>query len=335
MTSRPLSVEVLRGTLVESRHRVDAVVCTAEGRLVRTWGDADRVVVPRSAVKPVQALPLIESGAAECLAVSDEELAIACASHGGQPAHVTVVERWLARAGLSEADLACGAHWPLHLPATHTLLRAGAPESSPLLNNCSGKHALMLATAVALGEPTRGYEATEHPVQRRVAAAIGALSGCPDAALGWAVDGCNLPAVALPLSALALAAARLADPAAFGAERRRAIERIRTAMTAHPFLVAGDDRLCTTLMVATAGRVLVKTGAEGVFLAVIPTSGIGVALKVADGATRAAEVALMHTLQVLGALDGVEDETLKRYREMRLLNWNQRPVGAVRVRSSG
>ena len=206
-------VECTRGPAVESRHLVDVAVVDSSGRLVQGWGETESVVYPRSAIKSVQVLPLIETGAAERHAVTDEEIALACSSHNGQAAHVEVVRGWLARAGLGEDDLECGPHLPYHTPSAHACVRAG--ESGLAVHNmCSGKHAAFLVTARALGEPTQGYIARNHPVQQRVSAAIAALSGHDLARAPWAIDGCSIPTIGLPLSALARAAANIADPPA-------------------------------------------------------------------------------------------------------------------------
>ena len=202
-----LVVEVTRGAIVESRHLVSAAVADAGGELVAAWGEVEGPVFARSAVKPIQALPLLESGAAEALAVSDAELALACASHGGEPLHVAALRDWLARLGLAETDLECGAHPPLHEPSAEALVRSGTAPSA-LHNNCSRKHAAMLATARHLGEETRGYIRSAHPVQRRVAACLADMSGCDLERAPEASDGCGIPTFALPLSGLARAMAR-------------------------------------------------------------------------------------------------------------------------------
>ena len=187
----PLVVECTRGPAVESRHLVDAAVVDPTGRLVQGWGETDAVIYPRSAIKSVQVLPLLESGAAEHYAVTDEEIALACSSHNGQPGHVEVVRNWLARAGLGENDLECGPHLPYHTPTAHACVRAG--EAGRAVHNmCSGKHSAFLVTAQALGEPTLGYIAREHPAQQRVSAAIADLTGCDLERAPWAIDGCSI-----------------------------------------------------------------------------------------------------------------------------------------------
>jgi L-asparaginase II len=287
----PLVVEATRGLLVESRHLVDAAVLDASGGVAQAHGAIDAPVYPRSACKPLQALPLVESGAADAFGLSPKELALACASHNGEPVHVEGVLAWLGRLGLSDDDLECGAHLPRQEPVLAEFVRSGA-KLRQAHNNCSGKHAGMLATAVHLGEPTKGYIGREHPVQRRVAAAMGELCDCRLDDFG--IDGCGIPTFALPLRNLALGMARLAD--------RPAGRRIVDAMIAEPYMVAGRGRACTELMQAGKGAVALKTGAEGVYMATLPERGLGLALKARDGAGRAAEMALAKLLAKLGAL---------------------------------
>lgn len=322
MGAAPVAVEVWRGGRVESRHRVRACVADATGSTVLGLGDLDEPVFPRSAVKPFQALALVESGAADAFDVGEAELALACASHGGEPAHTAAVAGWLARLGLDEADLACGPHPPLHAAAAAALLRSGAAPRR-VHNNCSGKHTGMLAAALQLGVSARGYERSGHPVQRHVAEAMAELAGVGHLPPPG-IDGCGLPNHPLPLRALARAAARLADPAGLAPRRCAALERIARAMTAEPFMVAGTGRLCTALMQAEPDLVA-KTGAEGVYLAASRRLGLGVALKAEDGATRAAEVALLAVLRHLG----IPGDGLERFREPTLRNFAGDVVGRV------
>jgi L-asparaginase II len=327
MAATPVAVEVWRGERVESRHRVRLCVADSDGRILLALGDVDEPVYPRSAVKPFQALALVESGAADAFAVDDSELALACASHGGEPEHVALAAGWLARLGLDEADLACGAHPPLHQASAAALLRAGVPPCR-LHNNCSGKHTGMLAAALRLGAPTRGYELPGHDVQRHCAEAIAALAGLerlPEPG----TDGCSLPNHPLPLHGLARAAAQLADPARQAPLRATALRRIGAAMRAKPHMVAGTGRCCTALM-AMVPDVIAKTGAEGAYLAALPGHGLGIALKAEDGATRAAETALLAVLAHLGALGEELPEGLRRFGAPRLRNAAGSVVGHVR-----
>src|SRR3954447_18573982 len=205
--SNPVLVEVVRGALVESRHRGAVAVVDAGGATVLALGDVARPVYPRSAVKALQALPFVESGAADKYGFGDQEIALACASHGGEPGHVEVASRMLARAGLDSGALECGAHWPSHQPSTQVLARSGAAPSA-LHNNCSGKHSGFLCVACAAGVDHRGYVAATHPVQREVRAALEDLTGVRLSEDRCAIDGCSIPSWAVPLSALAYGFAR-------------------------------------------------------------------------------------------------------------------------------
>jgi L-asparaginase II len=324
----PVGVEVRRGDRVESRHRVLLAVVDTAGGLRLAVGDPGTAVFPRSAVKPIQAIPLVESGAADALRLDARELALACASHGGEPGHVGTVGAWFARLGLGVDHLACGAHLPSHTATAAALQRAGEAPSRAH-NNCSGKHAGMLTTAVHLGEPPEGYETPEHPVQRRIRAVLEAMAGetLPEPP---GIDGCGIPAWTMSLEGLALTAARFADPTELAPERRAAIHRLAAAMRAEPWFVAGTGRLGTALMQA-APTVLAKTGAEGVFWAALPESGLGLALKVEDGAARAAEPALVATLHALGALDDRATAALAGFARPTVHNHAGAVVGDIRV----
>src|ERR1043165_8812976 len=218
--SNPVLVEAVRGALTESLHRGAVAVVDADGASVLALGDAARPVYPRSAVKPIQALPLIESGAAEKYSFGDPEIALACASHGGEPAHVEVASRMLARAGLDSGALECGAHWPSHQPSSHALARtAGAP--SALHNNCSGKHAGFLCVACATGVDHHGYVMAEHFVQQEVRSALESLTDVGLSANQCGVDGCSIPTYAVPLTALAQAFAKFGTGQGLSAERAK------------------------------------------------------------------------------------------------------------------
>ncbi len=325
----PLAVEVVRGDTVESRHRAACAVTDASGRLVHAWGDVERPIYPRSAIKSIQALAIVETGAADRFGLGDAELALACASHGGEPMHTAVVEPWLARLGLGVGDLECGIHPPSHAASAEALFRAGITPSA-MHNNCSGKHSGMLTTAVHMGEPTKGYVAADHPVQRRIAGVIGEMAGVDMTGAPCATDGCSIPTYAIPLSGLATAMARLGDPSGLAPERAAAAGRIRAAVAAHPEMVAGTGRFCTALNAAAGARIFAKTGAEGVYAVALPESGLGIAIKVADGAGRAAEVALCAVLRRLGVLDDALEAAIADFAVKPLINHAGRRVGEVR-----
>ena len=295
----PIGVLVLRGARVESWHRVSYAVAERAGRVRHAAGAIDRRIFPRSAVKPLQALALLESGAGRRFGVSEAELALACASHSGEPCHVAAVTGWLARLGLDPSALACGAHAPSHAPSAEQL-RAAGQIPTPVHNNCSGKHVGMLTLARHLAAPLAGYHCPEHPVQRQIATTLAEMVGL-GALPAPAIDGCGVPTYPMSLAQLAGAFARLGDPHGLDTVRRAACEQIRGAISAHPKLVAGSGRPCTAIMTAAPG-LIVKTGAEGVYAAALAGSGIGLALKVEDGASRAAPVALLALLEALGGL---------------------------------
>src|SRR5947209_3343038 len=253
--SNPVLVEVLRGGLTESRHRGAVAVVDADGATVLALGDVARPVYPRSAVKPLQALPLIESGAADRFGFGDEEIALACASHGGEPAHVEVASRMLARAGRDAASLECGAHWPSYQPATQALARTGGAPSA-LHNNCSGKHSGFLCVACAAGVDHHGYVAAKHLVQREVRAALEDLTGIALSEDRCGIDGCAIPSWAVPLSALGYAFARYGTGRGLGSARAKAAARLRSACAAQPYYVAGTGRFCTETMTHFGPRVL-------------------------------------------------------------------------------
>jgi len=302
----PILVEVTRGDTVESVHRGAVVVTDADGKVVMSWGDVDAATCPRSSIKPMQTLPLIETGDAEAFKLSEEELSLACASHGGEPEHVTRVAAWLARAGFSVDDLECGAHPPSTASANEALVREGA-RPCPLHNNCSGKHTGFLCLATHLKAPTKGYVEADHPVQRAGLGALADLAGIDLARAPVVRDGCNAPNIFLPLKNLATAWARFGAPDKLAADRAKALNRIRAAMKSHPFLFSGTDRACLTLTKALKGGGVAKTGAEAVFAACIPEQGLGIVLKIDDGATRAAQVAITAILKKLGALNDTAD----------------------------
>lgn len=284
----PVVVEVLRGDRVESRHRGAVAVIDGTGAVVLELGDVERPVYPRSAVKVIQALPLVESGAADAYRFGDRELALACASHRGEPDHVATAADMLARAGLDKDALECGAHWPGNHSAMVELARAGAVPN-PLHNNCSGKHAGFLCTCRHLGVDHRGYVGADHPEQAMVREAMESVTGAEHSADNRAIDGCSIPTYAVPLRSLALGFARMASGNGLSQDRAQAVRRLFTACMTEPFMVAGTGKADTEIMRAGKGRIFVKTGAEGVHCAALPEFGYGIAVKCDDGAERAAD----------------------------------------------
>jgi L-asparaginase II len=325
----PVVVEVTRGDMVESVHRAAIAVVAADGAVELSCGDIEHPVYPRSAIKPLQALPLLETGAADAFGLSDVEIALACASHSAEPRHVAAVAAWLKRIGCNQEDLECGGHAPMDAAAANALT-AGGVRPSALHNNCSGKHTGFLSGARHMGEPTAGYIGYDHPVQRRVRAALAEMCGVDVAQAPVGIDGCGIPQYGMPLRAIALGMARLAAPGRLLPARKAAIERVRRAMAAEPFLVAGTDRFDTAVMTATEGKILVKGGAEGVYAAILPDRRLGVALKIDDGAKRAAEAAAGHVLRRLGAIPEAAATRLASYLRPNVHNVVGRLVGEVR-----
>lgn len=307
--SNPVLINTLRGEVIENRHRGRIAVCDPRGRLLHAWGDVDALVYPRSAIKALQAIPLVESGAADHFELSDAELALACSSHNAETLHTETVQHWLTRLDLQEDALECGAHAPLHEKTAQSLTRKQL-EPGRIHNNCSGKHTGMLTTCRFYGEQTRGYIEREHPAQQRWFKALGEMSDVDMQQLPWSRDGCGIPVIAMPLRAIANAFARVAAADDLAATRSAAIERISSAIAANPFMVAGSGRLCTEIMELTGRRVLVKTGADGVYTAAVQEQGLGIAIKIDDGTGAAAEVALLAVLTRLGALHASELEQL-------------------------
>src|SRR5258705_7203239 len=271
--ANPVLVEVLRGAVVESRHRGAVAVVDADGAAAFACGDVDRPVFPRSSVKALQALRLIESGAADRYGLTEHELALACASHGGEPGHVATAQLMLTRIGLDASALRCGAHPPMYGPSVAALYRAGE-EPSALHNNCSGKHSGFLCLACMLGADPRGYIEPDHPVQREIKAVIESITGAaiPDERRG--IDGCSVPTWAVPLKHLALGFARFGTGHGLAPERAKAAARLRAACAAHPWYVAGTGRFCTEVMQRLGARALVKVGAQGVYSGAPPEGGL-------------------------------------------------------------
>ncbi len=295
--------EVWRGDFLESLHLGHAVIARASGEIVETHGNPDQVILPRSSAKMIQALPLVESGAADAAGLTSEHLALASASHNGAAIHTGRVSAWLASLGLSDDDFRCGPQMPDDRAASRALI---CSDQSPcqMHNNCSGKHSGFLTLSRHLGAGPE-YVDPDHPVQKAVLAAFEDVTG--QTSPGFGIDGCSAPNFATGLSGFAHAMAKYAAAAKAGPDsggvRERAMARLVDAMTRHPELVAGEGRACTLLMRAMEGKVAVKTGAEGVFIAIIPQLELGIAVKAADGATRAAEAAITALLIRLGMLD--------------------------------
>jgi L-asparaginase II len=320
-----LIAEVTRGDHVESRHTGSFVVCDDAGSVVLSGGEHERAIFPRSAIKALQAFPLVASGAADRLGFTAQDLALACASHSGTAAHAGVARGMLAKAGRDETCLECGAHWPSDQAASRALAASGRAPNA-LHNNCSGKHAGFIGYCTAAGIDTEGYVAPDHPAMRAVTRAIFETTGARLAAENRATDGCSIPAFLMPMAAIATGFARFGTRRFLPAEFAAACDVLRQAAAAHPVMIAGEGRFDTEVMSALGGAVFVKTGAEGVHAGAIPSLGLGFALKADDGAGRAAD-ALAAAL-LLHFLPGAA--VLAQWARRKLINWNGLVVGEVR-----
>jgi L-asparaginase II len=330
----PSTIDVFRGDLIESRHQVSIAVMRADGTVFGSSGDPDLVAFCRSCAKPFQAIGMVEGGAADAYGFGADALALACASHNAEERHVTLARSMLAASGADESDLVCGPHSSLNDDVAKAMAARGETPTRAH-NNCSGKHAGMIAFARHHGWGSEGYAQPAHAVQRRCLAEVARWAGLPEASVPHATDGCGVPSFALPLRSMALAWARLGAAAdgdalpGIAPETRRAAARLVTAMRAHPFLVAGTARLDTELLAACQGRIVPKVGAEGVYCAALPDLRLGLALKVEDGATRCLGPALLGLLDILapGVLPALES-----HRRPPILNTLGKAVGRIEPR---
>jgi len=319
-------VEVVRGGLVEARHPVHAVVTDTGGRILAAVGEPELRTSYRSAAKPFQALPLAEEGVVDTLGITDAEVALCCASHQGEPAHVEGARSILAKAGLDESALRCGPHLPFAESEARAMVASGE-QPRPIHNNCSGKHAGMAAFAVAMGWSPEHYHHLEHPVQQRMLGEVVRWSGLAPEQIDIGVDGCGVPCFGLSLRDMAASFARLTAAADAG----EPASRIVAAMTGHPFMVAGTGRVCTDVMTQTEGRAFLKLGAEGLYCGGLPGRQWGFAVKIGDGARRAVDVAVIRVLECLGALDEDQVEALKHHGRPSFTNTRGEIVGEIRA----
>ena len=325
----PVTVEVSRGGIVESQHRGSLAIVDRSGKVQGAWGDIKQPVYPRSANKALQALAMMESGAAEKFGFSDAEIALACSSHGGEEMHTLGAASMLAKAGLSVDDLECGTHWPTH---EDTLLKMAAKSEAPsdLHNNCSGKHSGMLAAALMMKAPTKGYIKQTHPLQQRVLGIIETMCGVDLSNAPVGIDGCSIPTFGVPLENLAYGFARFIAPDDLPDARADACRHIAKAVFAHPEMVAGTGRYCTEMMQIMGSRVFLKTGAEGVYIAALPDYGLGVALKCDDGASRAAEMMMTAALHHIGVFEADDMAKIQRFLKVPLKNRAALEIGDIR-----
>ena len=326
----PVLVEVTRGQHTESIHRGAFVVVDSLDRVVLEVGDTLRHIYPRSAVKPLQAIALVESGAADQLGLSDGEIALACGSHTGEPFHVDAAKSMLLKAGLDASCLECGSHWPLGEAAGRALAASGESPTA-LHNNCSGKHAGFICLACFRGHDVTGYTRADHPTMREVTAILTEFTGAVLDEENMGIDGCTIPTYAIPLRACALGFARLATGEGLSPVRKAAAARIRAAMANHPEMVTGPGQFESRLMAVASGRVVCKGGAEGVFCAALPDAGLGVAIKIDDGAGRAAEIVMAAVLQLIhGSLPAAHGSEIGGLATRAILNRANAVVGQIR-----
>ena len=330
MDANPILAETVRGNWVENRFRGAYAVVDASGRVIASAGDIERAIFPRSAIKSMQALPIFARHAEEKFHHTNEELALACASHHGEDDHVATASGLLSRLGLSFADLECGAHAPTN-PAARDALRAAGAEPSALHNNCSGKHSGMLSVALAMGVPTAGYVGREHAVQKAVRAAVEAVIGQELTEDKCGTDGCSIPTFAAPLRAFAYGFARMATGKGLSPELGLAARRLFDAATAHPHLVAGTGHADTLIMAAFKGRLMQKIGAEGVQCGAIRDKGWGYAIKCDDGNPAASQAMLAGLLLKFAEPDAEQKAVLEKFAGQVIKSVRGADVGVLRT----
>ena len=330
MTANPVLAELIRNNWVENRHRGAFCVLDASGEVIVSTGDIERAIFPRSAIKSLQALALFKSGAVEKFGLDDKSIALASASHLGEPAHIEGVRVTLQKIGCSEADFECGIHPPSCRTARNNLRNSGI-EPSAIHNNCSGKHSGMLAVARALDVPVKGYSELDHPVQKLVRACIEELIGQDLTPDRCGTDGCSIPTWAAPMKAFAYGFARAASGEGLDPETARGARAIINAAMANPFLVGGTDAFDSDAMDVFAGKLMSKGGAEGVYCGSLPELGLGYALKCDDGNMLAAETMVSNLLIGVAQPDEKQREFLQERQQKTLKNWRKIKVATMRA----
>lgn len=332
------ALEVLRGGIVESIHSAVVAVVDSDGKLIASWGSPEICLFMRSSAKPFQVLPLLEAGGVEDFGFTLREIAVMCASHIGTDDHVNTVLSLQQKVGVSEENLLCGTHQPLHAETANRLKEQGIQPTANR-HNCSGKHTGMLALATLIGAPIKNYVDLDHPVQQLIFETLHRICDLEEGEISTGMDGCSVPTYALPLRAAALAFARLADPNGLPAGKAEACRKVWRAMTAHPDMVAGPGRFDTALMEAAEGVILTKGGAEGYQgISIAPgvcyegSPAFGVALKIADGggAGRARSIVALKVLKDLGVLSAHHMEQLSEFGPRKQTNWREITVGELR-----
>lgn len=325
-----LEVHVTRGPLTESIHFVDAVVLDSDGNLLESYGPIKELMYPRSAIKMMQALAYLESGVDQKLSLTDQQVAISCASHYGDLKHIEVVQNWLQKIGFGEDHLICGSHYPIDEEAKNALVCAHK-KPGRIHNNCSGKHTGMLSFLWQLKLSPSHYGNWDHPLQVQLRKILSELTGLDHNKTPWGVDGCGIPTYAMTLESLARGLTAFLRPEKQNSERAYAIQRIKKSIAQEPHYIAGKDAFCTDVISTSQGRALVKVGAEGIYAAILSEKGVVFALKAKDGAFRACEVATGYLLKKWGGLSDSEFNSLSKHTMPTLKNWAGQEVGKVVV----
>ncbi|MBO9668745.1 MAG: asparaginase [Bdellovibrio sp.] len=329
ISKQPLVVEVLRGPAVESVHQVMIAVVNESGQLLHAWGNPQYPTFPRSAIKMLQALPLIESGAADKFQLDEKQIALACASHRGEKDHLSALSQWAEKIQVKESSYVCGAHLPYNEASAHDFIRRNQ-SPTPLCNNCAGKHSGILTTCLHLGEDIKGYENYEHSAQKRLRKILTETMRIDHSKAPHGVDGCGIPTYAVPLQAIATGMSVFVNSKETPA-RKTACDRILKAIRNNPFYIAGSDDFATAVIEKTQGRAIIKGGAEGVFAGVLPDKKVAFAIKVADGAGRAAQIATVQLLLQLGGMTIDEAKALSKFTMPQITNWKGDVVGQLRI----
>lgn len=327
VNTQRLNVQVKRGAMIESRHEVSLIVSDLKGQCPIALGDPEARVMPRSAIKPIQALVMAESGAIDAYGLDTRHISFACASHNAEDRHLELARDWLQRLGLEDGDFECGAHAPLHPLAG--MPRYGIEAPGRLANNCSGKHLGFLSACLQKGWPIKGYVKASHAMQQAALGVCEQVFACDLGNAPMGIDGCGIPTLGMPLGHLALGMARFGLPQDLPSARADACETIAKAVWDQPFYIAGTDRCCTAVNAQMTGRVLAKVGAEGVYCAALPEMGLGLALKASDGSKRAAETALLWALDHLGVLTMQDRSALATYHAPLIFNSLGQEVGQL------
>lgn len=328
-SKQPIIVEVLRGHAVESVHQVMVAVVNEGGSLLHSWGNAQYLTFPRSAIKMLQALPLIESGAADRFQLEEKHIALACASHRGEKEHLEALSQWLEIAKIHESTYVCGPHLPYNEASAHDFIRRGQ-KPTVLCNNCAGKHAGIISTCLHLGESPEGYEKLEHGAQKRLRQVLSETMKYDHGKAAHGIDGCGIPTYAVPLQNIAIGMSVFVNSKETPA-RKAACDRIFRAVSKNPFYISGSDEFATTVIEKTQGRAIIKGGAEGVLAGFIPEKKVAFALKCADGAGRATQLATVQLLVQLGGMSLSEAKALAKFSQPTITNWKGDVVGQLRI----